>query len=81
MLLYQMSQWLDERQRLQRELRRNEPGAASALESQIQELDERLYGQARQWLESESYQTSAPAAVPGSAYEPPVLSDPQPSLH
>ncbi|KIL38921.1 hypothetical protein SD70_23520 [Gordoniibacillus kamchatkensis] len=75
MLLYQMSQLLNERQRLQRELRSQDGDAANALQSQIQELEERLYGPAREWLAST--QASAPQDVPANAYEPPVLTSPE----
>jgi hypothetical protein len=74
-LLYQMSQWMDERQRLQRELQAGMPETAGALRSQIQELEERLHGQARQWLAS--FQMPADATA---YYEPPQLIDPGPGL-
>jgi hypothetical protein len=78
MLLYRMSQWMDERQRLQRELRGNGPESAHALQSQIQELEERLYGQAREWLAS--FQAPAAVTMAGVPYKPPALLDPEPDL-
>lgn len=78
MLLYQLSQWLDERQRLQKELRGDVSEASHAIRSQIQELEERLYGQARQWMAS--FQTPAATAMTPEAYDPPQLADPHPEL-
>jgi hypothetical protein len=73
-----MSQWLDERQRLHQQLRSGD--AESALydvNSQIRELEERLYGEARQW--QASWDTPAAIEMPGVPYEPPALLDPDPS--
>lgn len=78
MLLYQMSQWMDERQRLQKELRSLEPETSGAVRSQIQELEERLYGQARQWMAS--FETPAAPTALTDYYEPPQLVDPGPGL-
>jgi hypothetical protein len=78
MLLYRMSQWMDERERLQQELRGNGPEAAHALQCQIRELEERLHGQAREWLAS--FQAPAAVPMPGAPYTPPALLDPETGL-
>ncbi|MFC0214502.1 hypothetical protein ACFFK0_18890 [Paenibacillus chartarius] len=89
MLLYQLSQWLDERQRLQQELRLTgaDNEAFFGVQNRIHDLEERLYSRAREWSAAHYVQPAASSAAPdnaallnGTPYEPPVLLDTEPEL-
>ena len=49
MLLYQLAQWMDERTHLQHVLREDIGADRNLLQTQIEELEHQLYGQAERW--------------------------------
>jgi hypothetical protein len=72
MILYQLAQWMDERSRLQTAMRQTAPEEElHLLQNRIRQLEEQLYGQARQWMAA--YQPPAALDLPYKPYEPPVL--------
>ncbi|MDR6553814.1 hypothetical protein [Paenibacillus qinlingensis] len=58
MLLYQLTQWFEERSTLQQSLQREPAESADAIHQKIQEVEQQLYAHAERWknaIEEASY--------------------------